>query len=1094
MATDTTHGNRAARRRAQALARKADARAQNASGAKKPRPSSLSARPQWRTALLSTAAAGAFVLAQPGDARAQAVVNAPGTGNCANVGLTATCTGDLSNGVTATGPAIDTLNVNSLTGNIAPMAGTDAITFDVPANGNITVNSNTGPFQIITTGNADGINADVNNNGDITINSTGNIQAGGRGIQADVGDTGNIAITSTGNIQSDLEGIEADVNGNGNITINSTGNVTTTGNTGHGISAYTYTGAISVTSTGNVSTAGNRADAIGAYAYYGSTQITSTGNLTTTGNYSRGIYAYGYDGNVSVTTSGDISTTGRYSLGIHVNGGGTGSTRIDSSSNITTSGISAYGIYVNRVGPGNVSITSSGDITTTGAYADGIFGTHFGPGNLTINSSGDISARGVRAFGIASYNNGGGITVSSTGNITTAGANAYGIATAVITTAPTRIRSTGNITTSGASADGINAYSAGGRILITATGDVSTSGTLADGITTINAGGSATITTGGDVSTTGRNADGIDVNAPTGVGRSTIIVRPGSTITGGTDGGDGIDFQDGSVNRVFNQGTITTNGENAIEGEGSGNELVFNSGTVTGNIDLGPGNNAFHNLGRGLFNAGTMVNLGAGNRFTNAGTFSPGGNGVIQTTALTGNLRQTSTGTFAVDLNMGNVSADLLNVTGTAQLNGTVDVTLQNPTVSTQRVTILSAAGGTTDNGLALVPTGPALNLQLLYPNATDVVLGITVDFSPIGLNPNQTNIGNSLNALLGLGGGTFAPIHNALLNGVSNLTDYKNALDQLSPEIYLNTETATLFASEEFTNNLFSCKVAGSARSFIKEGQCLWVRPEGRFLDRDRTDQNIGFKEDIGSFSAGAQLALAPGWSIGGGLGYESASLSTDTGANSDSDRFNIGGALKFQSGSFLLAAAVSGGIAKFETHRRMNFGGFNAATTADHDIKYVAGQLRAAYLLSSSNYYAKPLVDLNVTHFNREDVTEIGGGAANLAVAGADSTYFSVTPALEIGGEFAVPGGSLLRPFVRAGVSFFNDDEHDLTARFAGAPGGVGAFAISSEFDDIFADIEAGVSIFSLNGAELTASYEGRISEDTNQHGFFLKGSSRF
>ena len=42
----------------------------------------------------------------------------------------------------------------------------------------------------------------------------------------------------------------------------------------------------------------------------------------------------------------------------------------------------------------------------------------------------------------------------------------------------------------------------------------------------------------------------------------------------------------------------------------------------------------------GLFNSGTMVNLGAGDPLTNDGTLAPGGVGTVLTTTLTGNLIQ----------------------------------------------------------------------------------------------------------------------------------------------------------------------------------------------------------------------------------------------------------------------------------------------------------------------------------------------------------------------------------------------------------------------------------------------------------------------
>ena len=152
-----------------------------------------------------------------------------------------------------------------------------------------------------------------------------------------------------------------------------------------------------------------------------------------------------------------------------------------------------------------------------------------------------------------------------------------------------------------------------------------------------------------------------------------------------------------------------------------------------------------------------------------------------------------------------------------------------------------------------------------------------------------------------------------------------------------------------------------------------------------------------------------------------------------------------------------------------------------------------------------------------NRDGFTETGGGGANLVVDGGDDTFFSVMPALEVGRDVTVTPNHTLRPYVRAGVVVYSDDEHDLTARFAAAPAGAGNFAISSEFDQVFADVEAGLILFagaasgetpskgpSKGGdakpakdrfggfgesAIVSVGYEGRFSSDTEQHGGFVK-----
>ena len=104
-----------------------------------------------------------------------------------------------------------------------------------------------------------------------------------------------------------------------------------------------------------------------------------------------------------------------------------------------------------------------------------------------------------------------------------------------------------------------------------------------------------------------------------------------------------------------------------------------------------------------VFNSQANAILGAGNTLTNDGILSPGGSGIIQTTAVTGNLVQSASGTLTVDVDLTAGLADRLNITDTAELNGNVAVQVINPVAGPQQNTILSAAGGVTDNGLGLI-------------------------------------------------------------------------------------------------------------------------------------------------------------------------------------------------------------------------------------------------------------------------------------------------------------------------------------------------------------------------------------------------------
>jgi uncharacterized protein with beta-barrel porin domain len=1033
-----------------------------------------------------------------------------GTGN-----ITITSTGD----VTTTREGSDAINSGiygygdiSITsvGNLTTWSGESAgISANVGehysgdgGDGNITITS-TG--NITTAGyEAIGINTEIYGDGNITISSTGNTTTSreeSTGINAEIYGDGNITISSTGNTTTSREestGINAEIYGDGNITISSTGNITTLGYFSDGIYGQVNgNGNVTISSAGNVSTSGEEADAIdSSIEGDGDITITSVGNITTFGEYSRGVDAYVEgDGNIAITSTGDVWTSGEEADAIDSSIEGDGDITITSTGDVSTSGEYSDAVDATVDGDGNVTITSSGNVSTSGAYSDALDARLRGGGTVQITSTGDVTTTGDRATGIeADVDGSGDITITSTGDITTTGESSQGIDAVVDGTGNITITSTGNITINNNDADAVEASVRGGAGTVTVNlsgGTVQGGNGEAAGVDFSSSGDGATNTLNNDATLTalstvavlGSWSEDIVNNTGTIIGQvflfgddDTVNLDASGTTTDATfDGGDDTDtfILSGTASNTLD-GAQHENFEE-LQKTGSGTWTLTGTHNFSQSATIGEGT---------LDLSGTLVSP----TVTNQATLSAGGVGTIGKGEIDGNLVQTGAGRFAVDVDLATETSDHVEVTGTAVLSGKVVPTFKNSASGSSQYTILSAAGGTTVNGLGL-ENSVLYSLQLLYPNANDVVLGITVDMLPTGLNNNQSSIANTLNGA----GGTLGPLVDAILQGVSTLEDYQAALDQLSPESVLNNASGTVAAGEEFTNNLFSCPVTGTAYAFIAEGQCVWVRPEGRYLQRDGTDENIGYEATTGAFSAGAQLALGRGWFLGGGLGYEASSLQTNSGASTDGDRFTAGGVLKYQTGPFLMAAAVTGGIGSFETDRAISIADFQAVASSDYDIGFVVGQLRAAYLLQQRGWYAKPLVDLNVTHLDRDAINETGGGEANLIIDGADETYFSVIPAIEFGTEFGA-AGVRVRPFVKAGVAFFSDDEHTLTARFAGAPSATGAFTIRSDLDDVFADIEAGATVFDESGATLSVTYEGRYSDNTDQHGFVLKGTAPF
>jgi uncharacterized protein with beta-barrel porin domain len=116
-----------------------------------------------------------------------------------------------------------------------------------------------------------------------------------------------------------------------------------------------------------------------------------------------------------------------------------------------------------------------------------------------------------------------------------------------------------------------------------------------------------------------------------------------------------------------------------------------------------------------------------------------------------------------------------------------------------------------------------------------------------------------------------------------------------------------------------------------------------------------------------------------------------------------------------------------------------------------------------------------------------------AALNVSSNDETVFSVTPALEIGTEWAWGSGTLVRPFVRGGVSFYSDAEFPVTAALSAAPG-VAPFTTNGEIDQVLGDVTAGVTFLGSRGGTLTFTYDGRFGDTFQENSASAKASMRF
>ncbi|SIQ35389.1 Uncharacterized conserved protein, contains a C-terminal beta-barrel porin domain [Rhizobium sp. RU35A] len=964
------------------------------------------------------------------------------------------------------------------TGGVEAYDGAGIIAYSASGKVDVTQNGN-----VLTKGNA----IDVSNVGYQSVSiahSNGTITSySGSGILISSVD-GAVNVTSSGAITAELYGINASNTGNGAVSVSQTGAVTANHQTG--ILASSATGSVTVTGNGNI-----EAELYGitaSNAGNGSVSVSQTGAVTA--NHQTGILASSATGSVTVTGNGNITAE---LYGINASNAGNGSVFVSQ-----TGAVTAYhqtGILASSA-TGAVTVTGNADIT---ADRDGINASNTSNNNaVTVDQQGVITA--YNGTGILASSAQAAVNVTHTGNIV-AGVTGINAANLSDTEAVT-VRQEGDTT----AADGIIASSARAAVTVTNVGVIKGN---RYGINATNMSDNAAVTVNNTGDITARDADAIfaaSSNANVNVTSSGDLTAKGNglylqgwgqlsanvnggTVSGGTDGA-AVAFVNGSSSSLVNRGTLQNS--QGIDGLAiaatNTNTAIDNYGTVRGNVDLTDlGSNSFLNRFDALFETGSRIDLGAGNLLTNEGTLSPGGAGTIETTNLIGSLNNTANGTLLIDIDASNNAVDKLEVAGNATLNGTLGLNFIS-FGRTGTYTFLTSGTGIGTETMAL--SNPVINGSISSDgtNATVTIDGF--NFSPSGSVVNSSAIGDYLNRSFATTSG-LEPILSSLAS-LSSLDAFNEAMQQLSPEVFLAQSDAAKVANVGFTNNLMSCRVADGAVFFGAEGECGWMKVERRLVSRDETADSVGFDNKSWTLSSGAQFAVADDWRIGFGFGL-STETATSAYGSSDGTSGYAGAVVKYTPGAALFAASISSTYGWYDTTRNVNFGSLSDTLTGSPEVATLNARLRAAYTFQNHVSYLRPQVELDMIYTHQNAVTESGGVSA-LSLQSNDQTVFSVTPSLEAGAQFEMEDNVLIRPYVSGGVSLYSSDEQSIQGVFSANTGGISPFTARSTTDRTLWRASAGVDIFATENSTLRLYYDGAFGSTTTSQTFGGKFSLKF
>ncbi|WP_454760314.1 hypothetical protein [Caulobacter segnis] len=873
----------------------------------------------------------------------------------------------------------------------------------------------------------------------------------------------------------------------------------------------------------------------------GEVYVQNKGSVVTEGALARGIYAQSIGGGggvggatdaesedeerdayaATMSTVGNLTSTIEFAkslkepaFGIGIGGmggaaGNGGKVTVINEGKITTSGVNANGIFAQSVGGGGgqggegimsavgqvvfsglggsagdggeVIVTNKGDIVTSGAGATGIFAQSVGGGgglagdySLGLASWGNTTAFGGQNYSDildlqlnpihANGGNGGDVTVTNTGNITVTGTGAMGIF---------------------AQSVGGGGGLFGGKLLLGFIGSM-------EGV---GEGGKVTVIQNGNVIVGGKNGIGAVFQSTSKDGNDDITVTLNGDVKGGSVYGMGVLMDGGKNNTLTLNGVTWSDSKLAVTATGGNDAVISNKGLV-GNVDLGLGVNSLTNNAKSFFVSLDYVKLNGG-ALINHGLLSPGDAGKVQTTTVQGSFTQSATGNMLTDLDLLRTGKsgeiDQLKISGPIDIKGAFTLNILNPGYAlpgSHTVAILDGSTTLTQSGLTLNKPISAVASFALAPTAQDLNLKYDIDFSPNGLNRNQTALGDHINAIQTAGSSsTFAPI-TAEVFYVPTVPDLAKIYDGFSPETYANQQAAQIFASQQFADSMFSCPRASEGVAFSERG-CIWVKPSARWLQLSAASAAMAYDENSTGLAGGFEAAIDDVWRVGGALSAEDVGGGVKNRVNADGQRFQGGVVVKRDPGQgFGVGLALHGGQSDMKTRRLVPLPASPARVArAKQDMTFLAATARATYRWGSDRAYVKPMVEASAVKIETKGFAETGAGAVNLVVPDQKDTYARASFKVEAGAEFR-GRSAVYRPYGRVGMTYSSDAQKALfEAAFQGAPAAAASgFTVNPGLDKTTLDTELGLSIIGSKASGRLA-WTGQFGDRTKNQTLSLK-----
>lgn len=741
------------------------------------------------------------------------------------------------------------------------------------------------------------------------------------------------------------------------------------------------TGSITKTSTGGLVLNGNN-------TYSGGTTI-SAGSITLNHNNAAGTGAISLTSTNPVTLGTDLSIANNISLGVgetYVNASGTGTLsgiisgtgplRKDNAATLILSGINTYS--------GGTTLVT-GTLTLTNSNAAGTGSLQISGGTLVLSSGVSLSNAVTRTGGTVQVSSG---TATLSGIISSASA-----ATLTKTGAGTLVLS-GNSTYNG--------------------GTVLSAGTISLGH---NSGlGTATLAMA-DATILALDSGISASNAVTVAGTSTVSVASGTGTLSGIISSTGALTKTGS-------GTLILSGANTYTGA-----TTISAGSLTCTGSTAAASTVTVSSGATLRGTGTI-----GGNTTVAGTVHPGTS--IGTLVISSDL--TLNANSVTEIEISPTQSSLIQVTGAATLNGTLDLIIEPGTYSAGTQYTVLTANPISGTFATFSESIDGVNVSLIYSsNAVIVALtAIRTTLSSLGMSGNRLVIVNYIN---GQPNEVVTGSLNTELQRINllSLPGRQTAIDQISPTRNASTtfaaEMATFMIHRTLSSRMADRHLAAhvqspspseiSTHTLLADASSVcetpadpepvpdvpshpdarnwtvWVAGWGQFMRQSEENQTPRFHEHAEGGVLGLEYWGRSSALFGISLGYIQSLLHQAHAFGKGSFDFYNGAIYGMASFSdFYIDLSLLTAYIQYDNWRSINYTGFSATARSHHRGAELSPHVGLRYDFHFPWITIEPYLAVDSAYIYEEGYSESGADPFNMRIAHQNAAMIAAAGGLNV------------------------------------------------------------------------------------------------